>query len=386
MRILRSIGHYFRHTDLYLLFVALCCSGFGAALVYSATRTMEDPNKYITVQLASVGIGVLIFILMSLVDLEDMSRYWKWFVLLNIGLQMLLFPFGSSEGGNSSWLRFGSIGIQPGEIGKVIFIFTFAAHLAHEFDRLNHWRTLVALAIHLMIIVGAVVVPSHDAGVALSYVFIFIVMLFGAGLSLKWFVGGAVVTLASVPFLWQLLIGGSISGASSSGGVSRAYRLIRILVLFDPSIDPTTAWHTQKSKLAIGAGQVFGSGFLQGNQMQHSNFPGKHTDFIFAVAGEEFGLIGCLVILGLLCLLILRLFYVSIRANNTFSAVLTLGIAGMFLSQTFENILMCIGLFPVIGITLPLFSYGGSSVITMYAALGLAAGVRMREKPSWLKH
>ncbi len=386
MRILRSIGHYFRHTDLYLLFVALCCSGFGAALVYSATRTMEDPNKYITVQLASVGIGVLIFILMSLVDLEDMSRYWKWFVLLNIGLQMLLFPFGSSEGGNSSWLRFGSIGIQPGEIGKVIFIFTFAAHLAHEFDRLNHWRTLVALAIHLMIIVGAVVVPSHDAGVALSYVFIFIVMLFGAGLSLKWFVGGAVVTLASVPFLWQLLIGGSISGASSSGGGSRAYRLTRILVLFDPSIDPTTAWHTQKSKLAIGAGQVFGSGFLQGNQMQHSNFPGKHTDFIFAVAGEEFGLIGCLVILGLLCLLILRLFYVSIRANNTFSAVLTLGIAGMFLSQTFENILMCIGLFPVIGITLPLFSYGGSSVITMYAALGLAAGVRMREKPSWLKH
>ena len=386
MRILRSIGHYFRHTDLYLLFVALCCSGFGAALVYSATRTMEDPNKYITVQLASVGIGVLIFILMSLVDLEDMSRYWKWFVLLNIGLQMLLFPFGSSEGGNSSWLRFGSIGIQPGEIGKVIFIFTFAAHLAHEFDRLNHWRTLVALAIHLMIIVGAVVVPSHDAGVALSYVFIFIVMLFGAGLSLKWFVGGAVVTLASVPVLWQVLLGGSISGASSSGGVSRAYRLIRILVLFDPSIDPTTAWHTQKSKLAIGAGQVFGSGFLQGNQMQHSNFPGKHTDFIFAVAGEEFGLIGCLVILGLLCLLILRLFYVSIRANNTFSAVLTLGIAGMFLSQTFENILMCIGLFPVIGITLPLFSYGGSSVITMYAALGLAAGVRMREKPSWLKH
>ena len=169
-------------------------------------------------------------------------------------------------------------------------------------------------------------------------------MLFGAGLSLKWFAGGAVVALASVPFIWQIFSG------------DRAYRLNRILVLFDPSIDAATAWHTQKSKLAIGAGEVFGSGFLQGNQMQHSNFPGKHTDFIFAVAGEEFGFVGCIIILGLLSLLILRLFYVSFTANSTFSAVLTLGIAGMFLSQTFENILMCIGLFPVVGITLPLFS------------------------------
>ena len=373
MRVFGSIGHYFRHTDLYLLFLALCCSGFGAVLVYSATRTM-DSDKYIIIQLVSVLIGAAAFILMSLIDLEDMSRYWKWFILLNICLQLLLYtPLGSSSGGNHSWLRFGSVGIQPGEVGKVLFLFTFAAHLEREYDRMNHWRTLLALGAHLMIVVAAVIIPSHDAGVALSYLFIFIIMLFGAGLSLKWFVGGAVAVLASVPFIWQIFSG------------DRKYRLNRILVLFDPTIDPTVAWHTQKSKLAIGAGQVFGSGFLQGNQMQHSNFPGKHTDFIFAVAGEEFGFVGCILILCLLCLLILRLFYVSYTAGDTFSAVLTLGIAGMFLSQTFENILMCVGLFPVIGITLPLFSYGGSSVVTMYAALGIAAGVRMRQKPSWLK-
>ncbi|MBP3312715.1 MAG: FtsW/RodA/SpoVE family cell cycle protein [Butyricicoccus sp.] len=373
MRAFRSIGHYFKHTDLYLLLLALCCSGFGAVLVYSATRSM-DSDKYIIIQLASVAIGFFVFILISLFDLEDMSRYWKWFLLLNIAFQLLLYtPLGYGEGGNHSWLRFGSVGIQPGEVGKVLFIFTFAAHLEREYDRMNHWRTLLGLGLHLCIIAAAVIIPSHDAGVALSYLFIFIIMLFGAGLSLKWFAGGAVVALASVPFIWQIFSG------------KRAYRLDRILVLFDPSINPEVAWHTQKSKLAIGAGEVFGSGFLQGNQMQHSNFPGKHTDFIFAVAGEEFGFVGCLLILGLLSLLILRLFYVSFTANSTFSAVLTIGIAGMFLSQTFENILMCIGLFPVIGITLPLFSYGGSSVITMYAALGIAAGVRMREKPSWLK-
>ncbi len=371
MRVFRSIGHYLRHTDLYLLFIALCCSAFGAVLIYSATRTMEDPNRYIIIQLVSVAIGIGVFILMSLFDLEEMSRYWKWFILANIVLQALLYtPFGASEGGNHSWLRFGPIGIQPGEIGKVFFIFTFAAHIAQEYDRLNHWRTLLMLGIHLGIVAAAVFIPSSDAGVTLTYLFIFIIMLFGAGLSLKWFAGGAVVLLASVPFVWHIVSG---------------FRLDRILVLFDPSINDDVAWQTLKSKMTIGAGQIFGEGFLQGNQIQHSNFPGKHTDFIFSVAGEEFGFIGCLVIMILLCLLILRLFYVSLTANSTFSATLTIGIAGMFLSQTFENILMCVGLFPVVGITLPLFSYGGSSVITMYAALGIAAGVRMRQKPSWLK-
>ncbi len=381
MRLFRSVGHYFKHTDLYLLFLALCCSGFGGVLVYSATRSM-DTNRYIIVQLVSVGIGIFAYILISMFDLEDMSRFWKWFMVLNILFQLLLLtPLGAEDGGNRSWLRFGDspVGIQPGEVGKLLFIFTFAAHLEREHDRMNHWRTLFELGLHLVIIFAAVAVPSKDVGVAISYIFIFVIMLFGAGLSLKWFAGGAVVMLASVPFLWKSLT------TVENGVVTYHYRLNRILVLFDPSIAPEIAWHTEKSRLAIGAGQMYGAGFLQGKQMQHSNFPGKHTDFIFSVAGEEFGFIGCITILVLLCLLILRLFYISYTANNTFSAVLTLGIAAMFLSQTFENIMMCIGLFPVIGITLPLFSYGGSSVITMYAALGIAAGVRMREKPSWLR-
>lgn len=340
-------------------------------MVYSATYNMEQSSKYLIIQGISIFIGIIAFVITSLFDLEELSRYWKVFFVINILFQMLLFtPLGQSEGGNNSWLRFGGLGIQPGEVGKVLFIFTFAAHLATEFDRMNHWRTLFELGLHLLITLAAVVVPSSDMGVGLSYVFIFIVMLFGAGLSLKWFAGGIIIGFASIPFIWKVVSG---------------FRLDRILVLFDPTINKSVAWHTEKSKIAIGAGQVFGSGFLQGSQIQHSNFPGKHTDFIFSVAGEEFGLVGCLLILFLLCLLILRLFYVSYTANSTFSALMIIGIAGMFLSQTFENILMCIGMFPVVGITLPLFSYGGSSVITMYISLGIAAGVRMREKPSWLK-
>lgn len=371
MQPLHSIAHYLKHTDLYLLFLALCCSGYGAVLVYTATRT-EDSDRYMVIQLSALAIGVVVFILISLFDLENMSRWWRWFLLLNVGLQCLLFVIGSEQGGNRSWIRFGAIGIQPAELGKVLFIFTFAAHISREHDRLNHWQTLLALAAHLAVIMGAIVVSSSDLGMAMSYFFIFLVILFGAGLSMKWFAGGLVLGIASIPFLWQLFSG------------DKSYRINRILVLFDPSIDPAKYWHTQQSKIAIGAGQMYGEGFLQGNQTQYGLLPEKHTDFIFSVAGEEFGFIGAMAILVLLCMLIVRLFYVSYTANSTFSAALTLGIAGMFLSQTFENILMCVGLFPVVGITLPLFSYGGSSVVTMYAALGIAAGVRMREKPSWL--
>lgn len=367
---MRSIAHYFKNTDLYLLVLALICSCCSLVLVYSTTYNTGSLTQF-KVQLGAIILGFFCFILVSVVDLEAMARYWKWFYLVNIILQLtLLSPYGASEGGNHSWLRFGSIGIQPAEIGKVIFICTFAAHLAHEFDCLNHWQTLIPLGLHVGVIAGVIVFTSDDVGMTLAYFAIAAIMLFAAGLSLKWFAGGLVLIIAAVPFVWKFL---------------KNYQIARILVLFDPSIDEGVYWQTQQSKIALGAGQLTGRGFLQGNQVQYGMLPASRTDFIFSSAGEEFGFIGCVLILGLLCLLILRLFYVSFTGATTFSTLVAAGIAGMFLFQTFENIFMCLGLFPVVGLTLPLFSYGGSSVVTMYTALGLAAGVRMREKPSWLQ-
>ncbi len=367
---MRSVFHYFKNTDLYLLLLAVMCSCYSLALVYSTTYSSGSLARF-KVQLGAVLLGVVCFIIVSIVDLEGMARYWKWFYVLNILLQLTLFtPYGYSEGGNHSWLRFGAIGVQPAEIGKVIFICTFAAHLAHVFDSLNHWRTLIPLGIHLGILVGIIMVSSDDAGMALAYCAIAAIMLFSAGLSLKWFAGGLVLVVAAVPFVWRVM---------------NEYQINRILVLFDPSINQATYYQTQQSKIALGAGQLNGRGFLQGNQVQYGILPASSTDFVFSSAGEEFGFIGCALILVLLCLLILRLFYVSYTGATTFSTLVASGIAGMFLFQTFLNIFMCLGMFPIIGLTLPLFSYGGSSVVTMYTALGLAAGVRMREKPSWLQ-
>ena len=367
---MRSVFHYWKNTDLYLLLLAILCSCGSLALVYSTTFSSGSLTRF-KVQLGAILLGIACFIIVSIVDLEGMARYWKWFYALNVILQLTLYtPFGYSEGGNHSWLRFGSIGIQPAEIGKVIFICTFAAHLASVFDRLNHWRTLIPLGLHLGIMVGIIMVSSDDAGMALAYIAIAVIMLFAAGLSLKWFAGGLVLIVAAIPFIWRMM---------------NSYQVSRILVLFDPSIDRDTYYQTLQSKIALGAGQLTGRGFLQGDQVQYGILPTSSTDFVFSSAGEEFGFVGCALFLTLLCLLILRLFYVSYTGATTFSTLVASGIAGMFLFQTFINVFMCLGMFPVIGLTLPLFSYGGSSVVTMYTALGLAAGVRMREKPSWLQ-
>ena len=365
----RAVWHYIRNTDLHLLFLALCCTGYSLVLINSATQSTGS-DRYVTIQAAAAGIGVAAFIIISLIDVERLKRYWRLLLILNLAIQLSVLVLGKDVGGNRSWIELGAgITIQPGEFGKIFFILTLAAHISFVMSHLNHWRTLLGLLIHVGASTGAVLVGSSDMGVALSYLFIGIIMIFAAGLSVKWFLGGLVIILSAVPFVWRIL---------------QDYQIDRILVLFDPAINPTVYDHTLQSKIAIGAGQFWGMGYMNGNQTQFSRLPAKRTDFIFSVGAEEFGFVGACLILALLGLLILRLFYISFRADTIFNSVLAVGLGGMFLFQTFENIFMCLGMFPVIGLTLPLFSYGGTSTVTMYTALGIAAGVRMRAKPSWL--
>ncbi len=369
MRLFSAVGHYLKHTDLYLLLLACTCSCYGLVLIHSATLS-ADTNRYLYVQTAALVIGLLFFVCISLFDFETVTPLWPWILGANIIFQCLLIPFGKNVGGNSSWIALGPITIQPAELGKLLFIFTFAAHITVVSEQLNHWKTLLSLALHTLLMMGVIMVTSSDMGMALAYLAICVIMLFAAGLSLKCFASGGILAIAGIPFIWHFI---------------QDYQKQRILVLFDPSINTDISFQTTQSKIAIGAGQMYGQGYMQGNITQYGQLPAKRTDLIFSVAGEELGFIGCAAIIILLCLLILRLFYVSYRANDSFSTLLVIGIAGMFMFQTFENIFMCIGLFPVMGLTLPFFSYGGSSVVTMYTAIGIAAGVRMRVKPSWLK-
>lgn len=376
MDVFKTVTHYLKNTDLYLMFLALICSGYGMVLIYSATLNpaswQDGSTRNLFIQGAAILMGLAAFVVMSLIDLEAMSGWWKIFVLINIGLQFLLFtPLGMEVNGQRAWLNLYVTSLQPGELGKLIFIFTLAAHISEIKEHISEWRGLFVIGLHTLIMMGAVVISSGDTGMAIQYFMIALIMLFAAGLALRWLAVGIGLGIISIPILWNFVLQG--------------YQKTRILVLFDPSIDPEASRQATYGKIAIGSGQVSGQGLTHGTMTQMQLVPENHTDYIFSVAGEELGLIGCLLIIGLLTLLILRLFYVSYRASTTFSALLAVGVGGMFLFQVFMNIFMNVGLLPVMGLTLPFFSYGGTSVLTMYAALGIAAGVRMREKPSWLQ-
>ena len=376
MDVIKSVTNYIKNTDLYLVAIALLCSAYGMVLIYSATLNpaswQDGSTRNLFIQGAAIILGLGAFVIMSLIDLETMSGWWKIFVLINIGLQMLLFtPLGTEVNGQRAWLDLGVTSLQPGELGKLIFIFTLAAHISEIKEHISEWRGLFVIALHTLIMMAAVVIASGDTGMAIQYFMIALIMLFAAGLSLKWLAIGAGLGVVSIPILWNFVLQG--------------YQITRILVLFDPSIDPEASRQATYGKIAIGSGQMSGQGLTHGTMTQMQLVPENHTDYIFSVAGEELGFIGCMLIIGLLTLLIMRLFYVSYRASTTFSSLLAVGVGGMFLFQVFMNIFMNVGLLPVMGLTLPFFSYGGTSVLTMYAALGIAAGVRMREKPSWLQ-
>ena len=364
--LLKSLDRYVRTIDYFLLVIALICSACGLVLIYSAAAALsEDSSRFITVQSAAIVLGLIGFVVMSCVRWENHTRFWRIVLVLNILFQLSLVVFGYEDGGNRSWLRFAGIGIQPGEIGKLLFIFTFAKQASLYRRQINHWKSLLMLGLQLAVMVLAILIPSHDMGVALSYVFIAIAILFAAGLSLKWFAAGIAVIAAAAPVLWKFL-----STAQKN----------RILVLIDPSIAPDAYWQQEQSRIAIGAGRLFGQGYLQGSQTQHNMLPEKQTDFIFAVAGEEWGLVGCLLILILLNLLIFRVFYVAYRADGHFLTLVCTGIGSMLLYQTYVNIFMCLGVGPVMGLPLPFFSYGGSAMVTSFLAIGVAAGVSMRTR------
>ena len=325
MDLFKSVAHYLKNTDLYLAVIAFICSGYGMALIYSATLNPvsikdDGSTKNLYVQGAAILIGA--FVLMSLIDLEGLRNRWKNFVIVNICLQLLLFtPLGMEVNGQRAWLNLGVTSLQPGELGKLIFIFTMAAHISEVGEYISELRGLAVIALHTLIMMAAVVVSSGDSGMAIQYFMIAVIMLFAAGLSLKWIALGAGVAVASVPVLWNFVL--------------KKYQITRILVLFDPSIDPQAALQTTYGKIAIGSGQLTGQGLTHGTMTQLQNVPENQTDYIFSVAGEELGFLGCIAIILLLSLLIARLFYVSYRASTPFSSLLAVGVAGMFLFQTF---------------------------------------------------
>ena len=356
-----------------LLVMCLAISAFSCLVIASVTNAEKfgSSTRYIIIQIGATGLGVLVYAIMSSIDLEFFSEHRLALTVFNVGLLLLLVPFGRSVSGNKSWLDFSFLpfDIQPAEICKIFYILVSASVMASHQNRLSSVHSVIHMAYHMILIVGINILVSRDVGVSLIFVFIFIGMAFSGGVKLIWFLlsGGAVV--AGFPILWSRL---------------DSYQQKRILVLFDPSIDPYGTGVRYQAKLSlqsITGGGMTGQGLFNGNRTQAGALPAQHTDFIFSSIGEEMGYVGCALVLVMMFALVARCIWVGAHSPDFMRKMVCYGAAAALIFQVGINVGMCLGVMPVIGLTLPLISYGGSSVVTIYAMLGLVSGVHARPSP-----
>ncbi len=349
--------------ELNWLFVLVVCAvaGIGFVVLYSAAGGELDP--WASTQMIRFAVGLALMLAIALVDL----RYWMAaaYPLFVLGLLSLLAVefFGVSGMGGQRWLDLGVMRVQPAEFIKLALVLAMARYFhGLNLPETHKLRSLV-VPIVLIILPAALVVRQPDLGTTLMLVSAGVGMIFLSGAKIWIFGAGALAAIVSVPITWRFL---------------RDYQQDRILTFFNPENDPLGAgYQIMQSKIALGSGGIFGKGFLQGTQ-SHLNFlPEMKTDFIFTVLAEEFGMIGGLTLLGLYVIILGYGVYVSFTCRSQFGRLLAVGVSGTLFLYVFINIAMVMGLLPVVGVPLPLVSYGGSSMLTMLVGCGLILSVAL---------
>ena len=374
-----------RFYDYSLLFTIIFLTAFGLVMIYSSSyysaQLSQDGNSaYFLIrqgQIAAAGFVFMLFI--SKLDYHWFCKFAGLaYVLSYVTMFLTMFtPLGIEANGKKRWLGIGGASFQPTELVKISLIMVLAVVISRLGLGINRKKSagfVIALALPL-----ALMVTANNLSSGIIICGIVFIMLFVA-CKIRWpFAACVAAGLLLLIFAPQLAEGMEMLH------ILKPYQVERIMVWRNPELFPQDGgFQTLQGLYAIGSGGLFGRGL--GESIQKLGFiPEAHNDMVFSIICEELGFIGCMLIIGLLVLLIARIFYVSYRASTTFSSLLAVGVGGMFMFQVFMNIFMNIGLLPVMGLTLPFFSYGGTSVLTMYAALGIVAGVRMREKPSWLQ-
>ncbi len=353
-----------RKLDYVVLFciVALTC----VSLLTLAGAANDYGVRYFYVQLVAACLGLVAMTIISTIDYEEIAD--KFTVPLFVAgtlLLVLTLIIGTDNGsGNKSWIDIPGVpfNIQPSEFVKITYIITFSKHLHMLKDKINHPRSLIKLGVHAGVIIGLILLQG-DLGSALVYMFMTVAMLLAAGVSFWYFLGGGALLIAASPFLWDLL---------------KPYQQKRILAGFWPETDPTGyGYQALLSKNAIAAGGFFGTGFSGGTEYQ--KVPKAHTDFIFAITCEKFGFFGAMLVILLLCILVIRALIVAQKLQGSYASYMCVGVAAVIIVQSAENIGMCLAKLPVVGITLPFMSYGGSSMLATYCLIGVIQSINAHQ-------
>ncbi|MGH9150322.1 MAG: rod shape-determining protein RodA [Acidimicrobiales bacterium] len=370
LRGLSSAEAPWRHVDLALVVSVLAIAGLGVVMVYSATRGRlreagADEAYYLNRQAAFMAIGVVVMIAMTLVDYRVLRHLAPRVYVGMIGVLLLvLTPLGSANRGQQASFEIGGFQVQPSELAKVGVIVCCAAYAGSRRTELDARgvATMLALAGTPL----ALIYLQPDLGTALVFVAIAFALLVVAGARLR--------HLAFLAAAGTLAIGLVIHF-----GVLQQYQLDRLGAFLDPAGDTRrSAYNLNQSKTAIGSGGLTGKGLFNGSQTNLSYVPEQHTDFIFTAVGEQLGLVGSGLLLALFGVVVWRTWRAATLSRDVAGTLICAGVLAMFVFQIFENVGMTMGIMPITGIPLPLMSYGGSSAIATFAAVGLVLNVHMR--------
>ncbi len=346
----------FKQINWLLVFLVTFLSFVGLVMIYSATH-IGDHQIFFS-HLYKVFLGIFLMMLISLVDLEFFKKNAYLFYFICLLLLIIATFFGVLGKGSRRWLNFGGFVFQPSELIKIFVIVS----LAKFFDEKKIQNTkdyfFLILPMVLVILPFCLILIQPDLGTAMVILLLGLIIFFISGISWKFFGILSFIFIISAPYIW--------------GGL-KEYQQQRILTLFNPENDPLgSGYHIIQSQIAVGSGGIFGKGWTQGSQSHLDFLPEKHTDFIFSMLGEEFGFLGTVSVIGLIALITYLTYSITSNfSSNNFKRIIGYGIISNFFFVSMINMSMVIGILPVVGLTLPLVSYGGSSMISYFIGFGL---------------
>lgn len=362
-----KLSNFFTGTDLILIFLCLIASLFGCLFVQSATLSSltEDQtlSRDTTTMIIAVCVGIIIAIILSKIDYEIILKLWPIIAGVSLLLMVSLFFIGvgpDSRSDAKTWIKIGSFFFQPSEIVKISFVLTLCVHIELVGDEISKVKNMLLLCVHGLVYIGLVVL-SGDIGSSLVYIFIFIGMLFIANVKKRYFAIGLLAVISATPIVWTK--------------VFSQIQKERFLALIYPNDYPDVIYQQDQCIKAIGSGQIFGKGLFKGSYTQNGVVPERQNDMILSVVGEELGLVGCVLLLVLFFIIIFKIVRNARVSKDNAGMYICYGLAFMFISQIIINIGMCLQLLPVIGITLPFISAGGSSTLSSYIAIGFVLSV-----------
>lgn len=357
-----------KQLDWKLIITVLAIFGFGLVVLSSATHAQITGNYWqIYKQGSAFGLGVLMIIGILLFDYNFLGKYYKALYIVSLLLlAVILIPgIGAERGGARSWLNLGPLDFQTSELVKLTFILSYAKIVESKKGKLNNIKEIIPVVIYAVPFIG-LLFAQPDLGTAIVFSCIIAGMLFTAGLDIKLIKRCIVAILVTLPLMYLVMA---------------PHQKERIDAFLHPD-DPTKKGNYQvmQSMIAIGSGGVTGKGLYNGTQNQEGFLPVQESDFIFAVIGEELGVVGMAAVIGLYALFLTRMIYIAKEAKDFYGTLIVVGVMSMFAYQIIQNIGMTVALIPVTGVTLPFISYGGSSLLTSLANLGLVLNVCMRRK------